>query len=162
MSITTHRHVTTAEATLNSPGTYLAEMVSSVRPLLPCQLGLEDADGATLAEDVTARVPLPLFDNSAMDGYAVRAADVVAATAAAPVILPVEAELAAGDSRGLELAAGTCARIMTGAPFHSARTLSSAPSGPMAEPRRSPSARPSHRARRSGVKAVRPPRRRCC
>jgi len=116
MSITTHRHVTTAEATLNSPGTYLAEMVSSVRPLLPCQLSLEDADGATLAEDVTARVPLPLFDNSAMDGYAVRAADVVAATAAAPVILPVEAELAASNSRGLELAAGTCARIMTGAP----------------------------------------------
>jgi hypothetical protein len=47
MSITAHRHVTTAEAALDSPGTYLAEMVSSVRPLLPCRLGLENADGAT-------------------------------------------------------------------------------------------------------------------
>jgi len=52
-----------------------------------------------------------------MDGYAVRAADVAAATAAAPVILPVEAAVAAGDSRRLGLAAGTCARIMTGAPI---------------------------------------------
>jgi len=86
MSITAHRHVTTAEAAWDSPGTYLAEMLSSVRPLLPCRLGLEDADGATPAEDVTARGPLPLFDNSAMDGYAVRAADIAAATAATPVI----------------------------------------------------------------------------
>jgi molybdopterin molybdotransferase len=150
MGITAHRHVTTAEAALDSPGTYLAEILSAVRPLLPCRLGLEDADGATLAEDVTAHGPLPLFDNSAMDGYAVRAADVVAATAASPVILPVAAEVAAGDSRGLELAAGTCARIMTGAPI------------PLAGPRSSPSTRLSHGARRSGVRAVRPPRRRCC
>jgi molybdopterin molybdotransferase len=153
MGITAHRHVTTAEAALDSPGTYLGRDTLSCPPLLPCRLGLEDADGATLAADVTAHGPLPLFDNSAMDGYAVRAADVVAATAAAPVILPVAAEVAAGDSRGLELAAGTCARIMTGAPI---------PLGPMAGPRRSPSTRLSHGARRSGVRAVRPPRRRCC
>jgi molybdopterin molybdotransferase len=66
--------VTTAEAALDSPGAYLAEMVSSVRALLPGRLGLEDADGASLAEDVTACGPLPLFDNSAMDGHVVRAA----------------------------------------------------------------------------------------
>jgi hypothetical protein len=49
MSITAHRQVTTAEAALDSPGTHLAEieMVSSVRPLLPRRLGLEDADAAT-------------------------------------------------------------------------------------------------------------------
>lgn len=84
---------------------------------MPCRLGVEDADGATVAEDATAPDPLPLFDNSAMDGYAVRAADAAAARATAPVIVPVEAEVAAGDSRELKLATGTCARIMTGAPM---------------------------------------------
>ena len=55
------------------------------------------------------------FDNSAMDGYAVRAGDLAAATEAAPVTLPVTAEIAAGDTGVLPVAPGTCVRIMTGA-----------------------------------------------
>jgi molybdopterin molybdotransferase len=162
MGITAHRHVTTAEAALDSPGTYLAEILSAVRPLLPCRLGLEDADGATLAEDVTAHGPLPLFDNSAMDGYAVRAADVVAATAAAPVILPVAAEVAAGDSRGLELAAGTCARIMTGAPIPLGADAVVRAEWTNGGTTKVTIHQAVSRARRSGVRAVRPPGRRCC
>ena len=54
---------------------YLAEILAAIRPLTPRELSLEDADGGVLAEDITAQWPLPPFDNSAMDGYAVRAAD---------------------------------------------------------------------------------------
>jgi len=68
-----------------------------------------------LAEDITAQWPLPPFDNSAMDGYAVLAADTAAATAGAPVTLPVAGEVAAGDTREHQLAPGSCLRIMTGA-----------------------------------------------
>jgi len=68
---------------------YLAEILAAIRPLAPRELSLEDADGGVLAEDITAQWPLPPFDNSGMDGYAVRAADTAAATADAPVTLPV-------------------------------------------------------------------------
>jgi molybdopterin molybdotransferase len=94
---------------------YLAEVLAAIRPLPPCELGLEDADGTVLAGDVTAAWPLPPFDNSAMDGYAVLAADVAAATPEHPVTLPVRGEVAAGDTGRRDLAPGTCIRIMTGA-----------------------------------------------
>ena len=55
---------------------HLAEVLSVVQPLAPLELSLLDAHGCVLAEDVTATAPLPGFDNSSMDGYAVRAADV--------------------------------------------------------------------------------------
>jgi len=101
---------------VDSVDAYLAEILTAIRPLAPRQLSLEDADGGMLAEDITAQWPLPPFDNSAMDGYAVRAADIAAATAGAPVTLPVTGEVAAGDTRELELVPGSCLRIMTGAP----------------------------------------------
>ena len=96
---------------------YLAEVLAAIRPLAPRELSLEDADGGVLAEDITAQWPLPPFDNSAMDGYAVRAADVAAATTDAPVTLPVTGEIAAGDTRDHKLVPGSCLRIMTGAPM---------------------------------------------
>jgi molybdopterin molybdotransferase len=96
---------------------YLAEILAAIRPLAPRELSLEDADGGVLAEDITAQWPLPPFDNSGMDGYAVRAADTAAATADAPVTLPVAGEVAAGDTREHQLAPGSCLRIMTGAPL---------------------------------------------
>ena len=96
---------------------YLAEVLAAIRPLTPRELRLDEADGGVLAEDVTAAWPLPPFDNSAMDGYAVLAADVAAATAEHPVTLPVSGEVAAGDTRRHDLAPGTCLRIMTGAPM---------------------------------------------
>ena len=70
-----------------------------------------DAVGLVAASDVTAGDPVPPFDNSAVDGFAVRAADVTSA----PVDLEVVATVAAGTDPGVELAAGECARIMTGA-----------------------------------------------
>src|SRR5262249_46195585 len=59
--------------------------------------------------------PLPPFDNSAMDGYAVVAADVAAATEDNPVTLPVDAEVAAGDTAAQAISPGHCVKIMTGA-----------------------------------------------
>jgi molybdopterin molybdotransferase len=103
------------EEALTSVEAHLAEILRTVRPLAPTQLSLSDAHGLVLAEDVTASVPLPSFDNSAMDGYAVRVADVAAATEQAPVTLPVVAEVAAGDTGVYALPPGASIRIMTGA-----------------------------------------------
>ena len=99
----------------DSVETYLADIMAAIRPLPPRELPLADALGAVLAADVTAQYPLPSFDNSAMDGYAVRAADVKAATKERPVVLPVRAEIAAGDTGRYDLVPGSVIKIMTGA-----------------------------------------------
>ena len=52
---------------------HLADVAGMIRPLAPVELALAEAEGCVLAADVTAGYPLPSFDNSAMDGYAVRA-----------------------------------------------------------------------------------------
>lgn len=75
-----------------------------------------DAAGLVLAADVDAPISLPVFDNSAMDGYAVRVEDVIGATADSPVNLPVAEDIPAGRTDILTLEAGTAHRIMTGAP----------------------------------------------
>jgi molybdopterin molybdotransferase len=100
---------------LTSVEAHLAEILGTIRPLAPTQLNVADSLGLVLAEDVAATSPLPSFDNSGMDGYAVRIADVAAASDEAPVTLPVVAEVAAGDTDAYALPAGTCIRIMTGA-----------------------------------------------
>lgn len=74
------------------------------------------ASGRTLADPVHARVDVPLFDNSAMDGYAVLFADVEGASVEHPVVLRVIADLPAGSADEPELTPGSAARIMTGAP----------------------------------------------
>jgi molybdopterin molybdotransferase len=94
---------------------HLAEILGTVRPLAPSEVNLADALGLVLAEDVTAGCPLPSFDNSAMDGYAVRVQDVATASEENPVTLPVVAEVAAGDTGVYALPEGTSIRIMTGA-----------------------------------------------
>ncbi|HVV11519.1 gephyrin-like molybdotransferase Glp [Amycolatopsis sp.] len=83
----------------------------------PVRRPLGECAGLVLAEDVLAGVSLPPFDNSAMDGYAVRAADVAGASADHPVELPVTADIPAGRTDPPELATGTAHRIMTGAPM---------------------------------------------
>ncbi|HYN30977.1 MAG TPA: gephyrin-like molybdotransferase Glp, partial [Dermatophilaceae bacterium] len=88
-----------------------------VAPLPPVRVPLAEALGCVLAEDVVARVDLPGADNSAMDGYAVRADDVAGATPSAPVRLPVDGDLLAGDTRRHTLASERALRIMTGAPL---------------------------------------------
>lgn len=71
--------------------------------------------GRLVAEDVVSERPMPLFDNSQMDGYAVRAADLADAAPGRPVELAVEPAIVAGET-GAGLAAGSAAPIMTGAP----------------------------------------------
>jgi molybdopterin molybdotransferase len=95
--------------------THLARVLAAIRPVEPVRLGLEAAEGTVLAADAAAVSPLPSFDNSSMDGYAVHAADIAAATPEAPVTLPVTDQVPAGDIRALTVAPGTCVRIMTGA-----------------------------------------------
>jgi molybdopterin molybdotransferase len=94
---------------------YQAAISAVIMPLTPVALELADAEGCVLAEDVRAAVALPSFDNSSMDGYAVRAADVADAAEDSPATLPVTGEVAAGDIGVHRLAPGTAIRIMTGA-----------------------------------------------
>ena len=89
-----------------------AHVLDRVKPLTPVRAAADEARGCVLAEPVIATEPIPPFDNSAMDGYAVRAAD----TASAPVELPVAGVLAAGgDPSAFRVDAGEVVRIMTGA-----------------------------------------------
>jgi molybdopterin molybdotransferase len=100
---------------LTSVEDHLAGIRAAIRPLAPTELGINDAYGLVLAEDVSAAGPLPSFDNSSMDGYAVHVEDVATATEEHPVTLPVVAEVAAGDTGAYALPPGTAIRIMTGA-----------------------------------------------
>lgn len=107
-----------------TPAEHLDWILERVSPLEAEELGLltdfQQLHGAVLAEDVAAAHPLPLWDNSAMDGYAVRSADLVEAAEKSAVTLQVCGEVAAGSSWDPELASGQCVRIMTGAPLPSA------------------------------------------
>jgi len=100
---------------MQSVDSYLSEIIAAIAPLPPEDLPLTEAEGAVLAADTAADWPLPGFDNSAMDGYAVRAADVAGASAEHPVTLPVDADVAAGDTAEHAVAPGRCVKIMTGA-----------------------------------------------
>jgi molybdopterin molybdotransferase len=104
------------QAEMQPVESYLADVLAVIRPLAPRELGLDEADGGVLAQDVAAAWPLPPFDNSGMDGYAVLASDVASATVEQPVTLPVRGEVPAGDTGQHDLTPGTCLRIMTGAP----------------------------------------------
>src|SRR5437764_8337683 len=95
---------------------HLADVLGVVAPLSPLDLTLPDAHGCVLAEPVVSTFPLPPFDNSAMDGYAVRSADVASASASTPVVLPVVGDVAAGSTGAYNVQPGLCVRIMTGAP----------------------------------------------
>jgi molybdopterin molybdotransferase len=77
---------------------------------------LNEALGRVLAEPVVSRRTLPPFDNSGMDGYAVRHRDTAGATEQSPMTLEVTGESRAGMPPGRALRAGTAMRIMTGAP----------------------------------------------
>ncbi len=94
---------------------YQSAILSAITPLAPVQLELAAAEGCVLAEDVTAAVALPSFDNSSMDGYAVHATDVAGASRQAPSVLRVTDEIAAGDVGAYRLAPGAAIKIMTGA-----------------------------------------------
>lgn len=91
-----------------------ARTLALVSPLPPEWVRLEEALGRALAQDVRAQRTLPPWDNSAMDGFAVRSADL---SAPLPVRLQVKETIYAGQTPRQEVQPGTCARIMTGAPL---------------------------------------------
>ncbi|KJL41514.1 MULTISPECIES: gephyrin-like molybdotransferase Glp [Microbacterium] len=94
----------------------LADVLAAAQPLPAERIPLADAHGRTLRAPVRAAVDIPVFDNSAMDGFAVRFADVADAAPGAPVTLRVVADLPAGTAADPKLAPGEAARIMTGSP----------------------------------------------
>lgn len=108
--------VTTAQK-IRSVEEHSRAMAALLAPTPVIRLPLVDCAGLALAEPIIAAVPLPPFDNSGMDGYAVRAAEIAHATADAPVTLPVTEDIPAGRTDSPSLQPGTAHRIMTGAPI---------------------------------------------
>src|SRR6266508_5836304 len=97
-----------------------AQVLAAVTALEPHPVALADALGLATAAELVATEQVPPFANTAMDGYAVRAADTAGAAADAPVGLRVVDELPAGRSpEGMHVGAGEAIRIMTGAPVPS-------------------------------------------
>ncbi|HET6741589.1 MAG TPA: gephyrin-like molybdotransferase Glp [Kribbella sp.] len=96
---------------------HLEAVLGRVAALPAFDQPLMDAVGLVLCEDIVSGVSLPGFDNSAMDGYAVRAADLAGASDENPIGLPVVGELRAGRSEPIVVTPGTSVRIMTGAPM---------------------------------------------
>ncbi len=96
---------------------YRGRILEGVRELAPLELPLSSSHGCVLAADVTAPWPLPSFDNSSMDGYAVLSADVAAATPEDPIELAVIDDVPAGYRSTEVVRPGTAVRIMTGAPM---------------------------------------------
>ena len=103
----------TARAPLKPLDEALAQLLAAVVPLDAIErVATLDADGRVLAQDVVSALHVPPQDNSSMDGYALRCADV----AKAGTVLPQSQRIAAGMA-AQPLAAGTLARIFTGAPL---------------------------------------------
>ena len=95
----------------------LEQILASVSELDAETVSLPDALDRVIAADIASPLDLPPFDNSAMDGYAMHAADCAAASPDSPVQLPVVMDIMAGDMPARELKRGEAARIMTGAPL---------------------------------------------
>ncbi|MBN1965575.1 MAG: molybdopterin molybdotransferase MoeA, partial [Anaerolineae bacterium] len=95
----------------------LRQILAAITTLPAEEIPLDAALDRVLAADVVADVSLPPFANSSMDGFAVRAADVAAASPEAPARLPVTLDVPAGAAPARALGPGEAARIMTGAPL---------------------------------------------
>ena len=94
-----------------------ARVLARIRPLEAESIPITEALGRVLAEEIVADYDIPPHANTAMDGYAVRAADTVGASPDSPVRLRVIGELAAGYIADKTVEPGTAIRIMTGAPI---------------------------------------------
>ena len=92
---------------------YRQSIIDAVAPMPITDVPIDDALGLVLAADIAAPMSSPAFANSAMDGYAVRSADL----GELPAVLEVAADIPAGAAGDRELIAGTAHRIMTGAPI---------------------------------------------
>lgn len=91
-------------------------ILAAINPLPTVALPLREALGLVLAADVVSPIEHPPWDNSSMDGYAVRAADVARAGKDTPVVLPVLETVRAGQRPSRSVESGTAIRVMTGAP----------------------------------------------
>lgn len=96
---------------------HLDDILAAVRPLEPLELSLLEAQGCVLVDEVLVPAALPPFDNSSMDGYAVRTVDVEGASEEYPAVLAVIGDVAAGSGDLPAVGPGQAARIMTGAPL---------------------------------------------
>lgn len=94
-------------------------ILSHIKPLEVVTVPLSQVIGGVLAEDIIAETPLPPFDNSSMDGFAVIATDLEGASPDTPRTLKVVADIPAGHPVEVTLRSGQAARIMTGAPVPS-------------------------------------------
>jgi len=92
------------------------EILAAVTVLATIDVAVRDAHGLVLAADVVTQEDVPPFANTAMDGYAVRAADTAGAAPGAPARLEVIGDLPAGKAPDVAVGPGQAIRIMTGAP----------------------------------------------
>ena len=111
------RRVNSNYPTMITPARARALALQSVEVGASQTVAHTQALGRVLARDVVSEIDLPPFANSAMDGYAVRIADVAGASESAPVTLDLGETIGAGDAPQSAVAAGRCAKIMTGAPL---------------------------------------------
>ena len=95
----------------------LARVLAAVPAPTSENVSLNEAAGRVLAERIRSPLDLPSFDNSAMDGYALRAADVASAKPDSPVSLRLAGKVPAGDTFTGKVMAGTCVRLFTGSPL---------------------------------------------
>lgn len=95
----------------------LARVLAAIPPASVESVRLHEAHERVLTESIQAPLALPVFDNSSVDGYAVRAADVVRASQSGPVRLRLAGRVAAGETIERELAVGSCLRLFTGSPL---------------------------------------------
>src|SRR5260221_1967815 len=97
--------------------TAIARILALIPPPVPEKIALATAHRRVLAERILSPLDLPGFDNSAMDGYAVRAADLHGAGADSPRALELRGRVAAGEIFTGEVSPGACVRLFTGSPL---------------------------------------------
>jgi molybdopterin molybdotransferase len=94
-----------------------ARILKTFIPVGATSMPLDRLYGRVLACDISAKTDLPLFDNSSVDGFALRVSDITGANPDSPRTLDVVADIRAGTYSAIPLETGQCARIMTGAPL---------------------------------------------
>ena len=99
-----------------------ALVFQNVKPLEKYTRPLTESQGLALSEDISAPHGMPSFDNSAVDGYAVQATDLVEASTENPVLLKILGYISAGDAGEVQMRSGQCLQIATGAPLPTERT----------------------------------------
>ncbi len=95
----------------------LARVLAAVPAPTPARVALSRAAGRVLVEEVRSPLDLPVFDNSAMDGYALRAGDAATAGPDSPARLRLAGQVAAGEAFAGEVTTGRCVRVFTGSPL---------------------------------------------